>query len=273
MASSSEATSVEEFLVAHNDAEELHGRIRCVPTGHEMPAQLDQLLKYWGGKRYRHGKEQAQFDFTAHEPWIEPHKKAKHLLYCTLTKQPLSKQKHAVEGHVSSKRYQRLLSEKQQELARARARKCGDDEDEGEEIEDSDAEDDAKAFLQEGAFWEDGNDGNAEGDDAASADSGEVFWTCPKIYDPQAASSKRKSKDLPPARHTGKQAKPSARSTTAEADGCSSSTSHEVAAHAPALAKRAKVGVGAKASMADGANSKRVTKAKETVPKKKASLN
>ena len=43
------------------------------------------------------------------------HKKNKHMLFCMLTKQPLSRQPRTVEGHVNGKRYKRLRKEHEEQ--------------------------------------------------------------------------------------------------------------------------------------------------------------
>ena len=44
---------VPAFLESHGDAELLpSGKVRCTVTGHEMPAQLEALQRYWSGSKY-----------------------------------------------------------------------------------------------------------------------------------------------------------------------------------------------------------------------------
>ena len=56
---------------------------------HEMPAQLEAVDAYWSGKKYRSAKAKREYDFSQHEPYLVPHTKNPHLLYCTLTKMPV----------------------------------------------------------------------------------------------------------------------------------------------------------------------------------------
>ena len=187
------------FVKGHSDAEMMEsGKVRCLVTGHEMPARLDAIQQHFNGKRYKNAKARAKYDFKKHEPWIVEHKKNPHLLYCTLTKQPVTKQERAVEGHINGKKYKRLLAEalnptekkpSKKALAREAAsmkRRRGnaehnrediEDLGEGEELEDDDdgvdtggssddkASDDGDAaeFLEEGPFWE--REGNSEDED------------------------------------------------------------------------------------------------------------
>ncbi len=121
---------VESFLREHEDAELTEKkRVRCTLTRHEMPPDLRILQRYWTGKAYRRAIELHSYDFTQHEPHIVPHTKNRHLLYCNLTKRPISKQRRVVEGHVSSKRWKRL---KERATAAASAAPVGGDDEAAE---------------------------------------------------------------------------------------------------------------------------------------------
>jgi len=182
------ASSIDEFVESHSDAELLpSGKVRCTVTGHEVLPQIELLKAHWDGKKYRTRKAQSKYDFSAHEPWLVPHKKDPNLLFCVLTKQPVSRQPRAVEGHINGKRFKRLLQEetasksRKADPAHSKGEDGDDDEwedmddDEGEEGEegeedgehmaDSDEDDDAKEFLQEGAFWEHGGDADEDEED------------------------------------------------------------------------------------------------------------
>ena len=101
-----------QFIESHSDAElQDDGKVRCTVTSHDMPAKLDVLTAHWSGNKYKVRKAQSKYDFAAHEPWIVPHKKDANLLYCTLTRHPISRQPKSVEAHTKGKRYQRLLLE------------------------------------------------------------------------------------------------------------------------------------------------------------------
>eukprot|EP00965_Chrysotila_dentata_P182532 6027322-Pleurochrysis_carterae.AAC.1 len=117
----SEIIDVSSFVAAHDDAEVLpSGKIRCTSTGHEVVADLSLLQAYWTGKRYKKQVALKAYDFDQHLPWIVPHTKNPHLLYCTLTRRPISRQPKTVEGHVSSLKFKRLLeAEKQRAQAEA----------------------------------------------------------------------------------------------------------------------------------------------------------
>ena len=53
----SNSESVRAFLASHPDAELLPGGVvvRCTKTCYEMPAQLEDMLAHWNGRRYRRG--------------------------------------------------------------------------------------------------------------------------------------------------------------------------------------------------------------------------
>ena len=54
-----------------------------------MTPQLATVQAYWTGKKYRNAKARREYDYSQHEPYLVPHTKSEHLLYCTLTKQPV----------------------------------------------------------------------------------------------------------------------------------------------------------------------------------------
>ena len=110
--SSAPPKAVVDFVAAHSDAEVLDsGKVRCSTTGHECLPQLDVLRAHWEGKTYRKKAALVAYDFEQHAPHLVPHKQSKHLLYCTVTRQPVSRQPSAVEGHVNGKRFKRMLED------------------------------------------------------------------------------------------------------------------------------------------------------------------
>ena len=193
-ASSTSSDDCSAFIAAHDDAELLEsGKVRCKVTGHEMPQRLALLEQYWAGSKYANAKKRAAYDFAQHEPWIVAHKKSATLLYCTLTKSPVSKEAKAVQGHINGKRFKRLLAEalnppeKKQKRPRDDDDDEDDDEDEGEDVEDEEAAgeeaegdgDDAAEFFAEGAFWEKEEPDGEEDDEEAEPeeeDDEEAFW-------------------------------------------------------------------------------------------------
>ena len=159
------------FVAAHADAEALEsGKIRCTVTGHEMRPILSELEAHWASKTYLKKKERAEYDFDQHAPWLVPHKSDPHLLWCTITEHPVSRQPKAVEAHVSGKRFRRMKKEwkaqqkakKAQEAARAEKRAAREARLAGGAPADGDGEED-------GSDWEDLGDGAEEGAEAAAA--------------------------------------------------------------------------------------------------------
>jgi hypothetical protein len=212
---------VEAFVDEHSDAELLpSGKVLCTVTQHELPANLDLVLAHWSGKKYATKKAQSKYDFSKHEPWIIPNRKSPDLLFCTLTRQAVSRQPKTVEGHVNGKKYKRLLAEAQAPSKASKNKKQGastkggaisadvaakstkgasragdsededEDEDDDDEAEsdqdDSEEEDDAAEFLREGAFWESGSDVEASGDEDGAAGQ-----AAPKHHGKAAANKKR----------------------------------------------------------------------------------
>ena len=72
---------------------------------------LSELEAHWASKTYLKKKERAEYDFDQHAPWLVPHKSDPHLLWCTITEHPVSRQPKAVEAHVSGKRFRRMKKE------------------------------------------------------------------------------------------------------------------------------------------------------------------
>ena len=131
------AAAMDEFLASHSDAEVMeNGKIRCTLTGHEVAPQLATVQAYWMGKKYRNAKARREYDYSQHEPYLVPHTKSEHLLYCTLTKQPVSKQQRAVEGHLNGKKFKRLKALALAPQAAGSSRAGGADEDDEEQLED-----------------------------------------------------------------------------------------------------------------------------------------
>ena len=232
-------TSVVAFVDGRSDAELLpSGKVRCTSTGHEMPARLEVISQYWAGSKYANAKARATYDFGQYEPWIVPHKKASHLLYCTLTRQPLTKLPKAIEGHVQGKRYQRLLKEateggtkqmgkrQQKQWQRSQADEVGDAADEGGGGGSEgggggseSGEEDAAAFIAEGAFW-DRDDEEQDGGDTNLGEDEDAFWTRPKIVVAAGSSkkSKRKEKRPQPQSHKEKDSSAATSATTSAED-------------------------------------------------------
>ena len=147
------AAAMDEFLASHSDAEVMeNGKIRCTLTGHEVAPQLATVQAYWMGKKYRNAKARREYDYSQHEPYLVPHTKSEHLLYCTLTKQPVSKQQRAVEGHLNGKKFKRLKALALAPQAAGSSRAGGADEDDEEQLEDLEDDeleeaDEIQAFL------------------------------------------------------------------------------------------------------------------------------
>jgi hypothetical protein len=108
----SSVAAMDEFVASHSDAEVMeNGKIRCTLTGHEVTPQLATVQAYWMGKKYRNAKARREYDYSQHEPYLVPHTKSEHLLYCTLTKQPvrpaaltLAHARHAADSLARSER-------------------------------------------------------------------------------------------------------------------------------------------------------------------------
>ena len=216
------SAAVMAFIEEHSDAELMDsGKVLCTVTRHELVPNIDLLEHHWNGKKYATRKSQSQYDFTAHEPWIVPHSKDHRLLYCTLTKQPLSRQPKTVMGHVNGKRFQRLLAEAKKGGVRIevsnKKRTKAEEEEEGEDIYDDDEEDgepieddhegdqdvedagdegeesDAVEFLREGAFWQDGEEDSVSS--SGDGDDGALRASTAKTSDPGHSSRQRSVAD------------------------------------------------------------------------------
>ena len=153
--------AVQAFVSSHDDAQFIeNGKVVCTLTCHEMAAQLPVLEAYWNGKKYRTAKSRSGYDFSQHEPYLVPHTKNKHLMYCTLTKQPVNRDPRAIEGHINGKRFRNA---KMAALASPAAASSAQDEDEEELVEDDEANEVEDFLSSESApFWEQGSEGEAD---------------------------------------------------------------------------------------------------------------
>lgn len=148
----------------------------------------------------------AAYNFDQHAPWLVPHSKDPDLMFCTVTRMPVSRQPKTVEGHVKGKRFQRMLaaSKSKGEVAAARearreakrmeweartgqqgreprvggmgAGESGEDGEWGEEGESADDKDEmnggeGEAVDREGEV--DGEEGESGGESGGGSDEGE----------------------------------------------------------------------------------------------------
>jgi len=79
----------------------LGGRIQCVYTKHEMPANIYILKMHLSGKKFKMAKECYSMDYTKYEPHIVPHKSNNKKLFCKVTKLEINKIPAQVENHVN----------------------------------------------------------------------------------------------------------------------------------------------------------------------------
>ena len=113
-------SEMEEYLVVVKEYVEVleSGKIKCLVTGHEMPAKKEVLQKHFEGKKFKAKKAKwvRDYDFTQHEPYIVPDRtNPKHFLYCKVTKRPLNRAAKEVEAHVNGRRYKAALELAQHE--------------------------------------------------------------------------------------------------------------------------------------------------------------
>lgn len=197
-------SDVPAFLASHDDAEQLeNGKIRCTLTGHEMATTLAVLEAYWNGKSYRKRKAVASYDFAQHEPHLVQHPKSEHLLYCNVTRQPVSRQPHTVEAHVNGKRFKRLRAEQERKEEQPPPKLEA-----GEEEEEDDEEFDA---------WRPGGVGeSSEGEPEAEEDV-DAFWV------------RGSGEPLPPQAEEPQAGKKASNRTTGNSDGADKKASNGAA--------------------------------------------
>merc|ERR1712112_144297 len=89
------------------------GKIRCIPTGHELPPRLEPLQEYLQCRKYKQVEKKLmldlKYDYSKYEPYIVEHKQNKKQLFCLVTRSTLNKVPAQVENHVNGKTYKRNL--------------------------------------------------------------------------------------------------------------------------------------------------------------------
>lgn len=112
-----------------------NGKLKCVLTGHEMEATIDNYNKYMATKSYKNGLE-SLYDISEYENILVEHRDHPKFLFCQLTGAKIPKRKTAIEKHVNGKKFLKKLEE-------AQAQQDEEDDDEDvDEIDDEDDEDD-----------------------------------------------------------------------------------------------------------------------------------
>eukprot|EP00736_Rhodelphis_marinus_P013560 Rmarinus@m.12619 len=106
---------MESFLLAHDGQWERteKGKILCTITGHEVAPSLPDLEAHWRGKAFKRGlarKENGEYDFEKHKPYIVPHRFEEGKLYCTLTKKTLNKDHKEVIAHCNGRHYKHAIT-------------------------------------------------------------------------------------------------------------------------------------------------------------------
>jgi len=104
---------VADFVDGNDDLEFCSGgnKVKCLSTGHEMPASLEGVKAYVNGKSYKKKRDWYSFDFEQFQPYIIPHKKLKKHIFCTLTGVTMPKIPEKVKAHVASKRFTKAKKE------------------------------------------------------------------------------------------------------------------------------------------------------------------
>jgi len=104
---------VADFVDGNDDLEFCSGgnKVKCLSTGHEMPASLEGVKAYVNGKKYKKLRDWYSFDFEQFQPYIIPHKKLKKHIFCTLTGVTMPKIPEKVKAHVASKRFTKAKKE------------------------------------------------------------------------------------------------------------------------------------------------------------------
>lgn len=162
------AADVKAFVASHQGDCEVTaaGKVRFALTGMEFPrsASADLLERYLAGKALRRAcveKRNQEFDFTAYDKWIVPHraKGENKFLWCRLTDRTLPKDASVVLGHTQGRRFKAAL--KKAEAAEA----------ERERIRLKRLEKASKRKAAEAANRKEGATNGAEGSAASEDDS------------------------------------------------------------------------------------------------------
>lgn len=95
-----------------------NGKLRFSLSGMEFaPNTKRELLEvYARGRAYRRAlwtRENEDYDFAQHEPYIVPHtvRDENHFLFCRLTNSTLPRRKECVEKHIAGRRFRRRFKE------------------------------------------------------------------------------------------------------------------------------------------------------------------
>jgi hypothetical protein len=128
-------------------------RIRCIITGHEMPARADAVLSHLNGKKFRKAKEWYSQDYSKYEPYLVQDGKNPSKLFCKLTRLRINKIPLVVEKHTNGRRFLRL-KEIYIEREAKRAKNGGDGEEERDEDEDEVDEEEDEVETGEDDFDE-----------------------------------------------------------------------------------------------------------------------
>lgn len=87
-----------------------NGKLKCLLTGHEMIASIENYQAYLQSKSYKRGLE-SRFDLSEYEGILVEHKNNPHFLFCQLTGAKVPKKKTAIEKHVNGKKFQKRFAE------------------------------------------------------------------------------------------------------------------------------------------------------------------
>lgn len=98
-------------------------QIKCIYSGHEMPANLELLEKYVSTKKYRSLRDRSTHDFSRYEANFIVPGRAPQTFYCTITKMVLKADSQEIQRHMNGKKYKSALAAHQGRLANEAAAK------------------------------------------------------------------------------------------------------------------------------------------------------
>lgn len=112
-----EGEELKKLVESHEDLEfkpDGSGKVRCISTGQEITAKLQQVKDYINGNKYKKSREWYSFNWAQYEPDLIQHERQTKFLFCTLTGTTLPKNPPKVKAHVESKRFKELKKSKEE---------------------------------------------------------------------------------------------------------------------------------------------------------------
>ena len=123
--------SVKDFIDQNSEYFALaeSGKVRCLLTGHELKADRTELNRYVNGRRFTNIRDKYSKDFSQFS-FVMPHKRAKHLVFCSLCRKEIVKDHASVTKHMTGRKHNARVRERDEAMeGNPKKRHRGNDED------------------------------------------------------------------------------------------------------------------------------------------------